>query len=92
MAATASGAIRRGYWRALDRKTRGAALVEQDGAARTAGNGLGQRGAGARAGTEVREARGRPRAGIGTTGSGGAARRAWTPCATASSKVAREDS
>ena len=47
--------------RALDGKTRGATLIEQDGAARTTGSGLGQGRAGARAGTEVRETRGRPR-------------------------------
>ena len=46
-----------GHGRAFDGKTRGATLIEQEGAARTTGSGLGQRG------TEVREARGRPRGG-----------------------------
>ena len=35
--------IRRGHGRALDGKTRGAALIEQNGAVRTAGSGLGER-------------------------------------------------
>ena len=42
--------------RALDGKTRGATLIGQDGATRTTGSGLEQ----ARAGTEMRETRGRP--------------------------------
>ena len=44
-----------------DGEARGAALVEQDAATRTTGSGLGQGRAGARAGTEVRETRDRPR-------------------------------
>ena len=47
--------------RALDGKTRGATLIEQDGVTRTTGSALGQGRAGARAGREVREASGRDR-------------------------------
>ena len=43
MAAGGDRATRRGHGRALDRKTRGATLIEQDGAERTTGSGLGQR-------------------------------------------------
>ena len=76
MAARGDRAIRRGHERALDRKTRGATLIKQEGATRTTWSGLGQTRAGARAGTEVRETKGGPVTGIGTTGSGGASRRA----------------
>ena len=61
VAARGNRAIRRGHGRALHGKTRGATLIKQDGAARTTGSGLGQGRAAARAGTEVREVRGRPR-------------------------------
>ena len=63
---------RRGSGRALDGQARGAALVDQDGATRATGSGLGQGGTGTRAETEACEARSRPRGGIGTTGSSGA--------------------
>ena len=85
MAPRGNRAIRQGHGRALDGKTRGTTQIEQDGAARTTGSSLGQGRAGTRAGTGSV-------AGIGTTGSGGASRRGWTSCATAASKVAREDS
>ena len=71
MAARGNRAIRRDHGRTLDGKTRGAALTEQNGTARTAGSGLGQ-------GEEVRErergaeVRGRDRG----HGSGGASTRA----------------
>ena len=53
-------------------KASGAALIEQNGTARTAGSGLGQRRARARTGVQVREARGRPRGGDGDHGLRGA--------------------
>ena len=61
MAARGDRAIRRGHWRALDRKAGGATLIEQEGATRTTGSGLGQRRAGARAGAKVHKARNIPR-------------------------------
>ena len=57
MAVGGNRAIKRGHGRALNGQLRGTALTEQDGAARTTGSGLGQRRAGARAKSEVREAR-----------------------------------
>ena len=60
MAARGDRAIRRCDRRALDRKTRGATLIEQDGATRTTGSDLEQGRAGERAGTEVRETRDKP--------------------------------
>ena len=61
MAVGGDRAIRRGHMTALDGKPHGTALIEQDDAARTAGSGLGQGRAGARAGKEARETRDRPR-------------------------------
>ena len=54
-------AIGRSHRAALDGQRCGTTLAEQDGAAKTAGSGLGERGARARAGAEERGMRGRPR-------------------------------
>ena len=61
MATKGDRAVRRDHRRALNGKTRGNTLVEQDGAMRTTGGGHGQRRAGARARAEVRKTRDRPR-------------------------------
>ena len=90
MAVGGDRAIGRSRRAALDEQPCGTTLAEQDGTARTARSGLGERRA--RAGAEERGMRGADSAaGIGTTGAWGASRRACTPCATASSKVTRGD-
>ena len=76
MAARGDRAIRQGHWRALDRRAGGATLIEQEGATRTTGSGLGQRKAGASGGRRCARRETGNVAGIGTTGSGGASRRA----------------